>query len=361
MMGRGIDSATAARLRSEGWTLGKLNSASDRRLESLGLSCHVVAALRMGQRSEIPFFSLAQVLIANRFACCVCHDPGKSIVVHHIREWSVCHDHSPKNLACVCLEHHDKAHSTSTLSRNLDAKSLRAAKSAWESDVARLNTTAILDASRAKSDAWLYFNHRRLFELAASFKIKLKYLDRYEGAYAANLLNSDAMLRPRSKTLTYMYNDGEGLRLYFYVREVMHAVLEHLTVFNISDYLDRGVLLPVIKSGDFIWIQGAHNFRRIDRRDSGPGQTSEGKRRANHVEVKFTFDRWEATSNSAFSLWLCRRQNVASLLRVGGVEQANGQLRLSGTVVGIALAFENLKLRDYSPTKRIRKARTMPT
>ena len=51
-----------------------------------------------------------------------------------------------------------------------------------------------------------------------------------------------------------MYNDGDGLPLYFYIREVMHAVLEHITVFNISDYLDRGVLLPVIKSGDFVLI-----------------------------------------------------------------------------------------------------------
>jgi hypothetical protein len=134
------------------------------------LSGRIVAALRMGQRAEIPFDNLAQVLITNRFTCCVCHDPSKSIIVHHIREWSVSHDHSPKNLACVCLEHHDKAHSTSTLSRNLDAKCLRAAKISWESEVARLNTTAILDSSRAKSDAWLHFNHRRLFELAASFK-----------------------------------------------------------------------------------------------------------------------------------------------------------------------------------------------
>jgi hypothetical protein len=28
----------------------------------------------------------------------------------------------------------------------------------------------------------------------------------------------------------------------------MHAIFEHLTVSNISDYLDRGVLFPVIKS-----------------------------------------------------------------------------------------------------------------
>ena len=356
LIGRGIDSATAARLRGERWTLGKLKSASDSKLKSLGLSGRIVAAIRRGQRAEIPFDSLAQVLISNRFTCCVCHDPSKSIIVHHIREWSVSHDHSPKNLACLCPEHHDKAHSTSTLSRNLDAKSLRAVKVAWESEVARLNTTAILDASRAKSDAWLYFNHQRLFELASSFKIKLKRLDHYEAASVAGLLNSDGMLRTRSEMSSYMYDDGKGQPLYFYVREVMHAVLEHLTVFNISDYLDRGVLLPVIKSGDFILIQGAHNFQRIDGRDSGPGQTSEGKRRANHVEVCFTFDRWEATSNSAYCRWLRRRQSVASLVRVGGVEHEDGQLRLAGTVIGIALAFDNLKLRDYL-ARAIRKPR----
>jgi hypothetical protein len=135
LMGRGIDSTMAARLRCKRWTLGKLKTASDRKLKNLGLSGRIVASLRMGQRAEIPFDSLAQVLITNRFTCCVCHDPSKSIIVHHIREWSVSHDHSPKNLACLCLEHHDKAHSKSNLSRNLDAKSLRAAKVAWETEV----------------------------------------------------------------------------------------------------------------------------------------------------------------------------------------------------------------------------------
>jgi hypothetical protein len=135
----------------------------------------------------------------------------------------------------------------------------------------------------------------------------------------------------------------------------MHAVLEHLTVFNISDYLDRGVLLPVIKSGDCIFIQGAHNLHRIDGRGSGPSQTSEGKRRANHVEIRFTFDQWEATSNSAFGRWLRRRQSVASLVRVGGIEHPDGQLRLTGTAIGIALDFEYLKSRDYLPIRRIRK------
>src|SRR5260370_29369036 len=83
LMGRGIDRATAARLRGEGWTLGKLKAASEAKLKKLGLNDRFITALRMEQRSEIPFESLVQVLIANRFTCCVCHDPTKSIIVHH--------------------------------------------------------------------------------------------------------------------------------------------------------------------------------------------------------------------------------------------------------------------------------------
>jgi hypothetical protein len=44
--------------------------------------------LRKAGRSEIPFDDLAAVLIANRFTCCVCHAPSKSIIVHHIKEWA---------------------------------------------------------------------------------------------------------------------------------------------------------------------------------------------------------------------------------------------------------------------------------
>lgn len=122
-----------------------------------------------------------------------------------------------------------------------------------------------------------------------------------------------------------MYDGGEGMSLYFYVRDVVHAVLKHLTVFNISDYLDRGLLLPVIKSGDFILVQGAHNFRRMDKRDTGKSQAAEGRRCANHVEVRFAFDRWEATSSSAHNLWLRSRHGIATLLRVGGVDHGSRQ------------------------------------
>src|SRR5690606_26802272 len=102
-------------LRKQGLTLAKLQLKQDQELELLGIDKERIKALRSGSRPEIPRAALIQVLLANRFTCCVCHDPDRSIVVHHIRPWSESHDHGESNLAVMCLEHHDKAHSVSSL------------------------------------------------------------------------------------------------------------------------------------------------------------------------------------------------------------------------------------------------------
>jgi hypothetical protein len=262
LLGRSVDKAAAAQLRASGWTLAKLKGATDAKLKALGLTPLAVAGIRKGARSEIPFDDLAQVLIANRFTCCVCHNPAKSIIVHHIREWAKSHDHSPKNLAALCLDDHDRVHTKKELTRNLTAVLLRQFKSAWEDQVRQLDATAVLDASRVESAAWQYFNHARLFELAKSLKIKFDKLDAFASGLAGCVIRPNGLPGPRlpSAHRPYMYDGGDGTALYMYVRDVLHAVLEQLTILNISEYLDRGLLLPLIKSGDFILVQGAHQF-----------------------------------------------------------------------------------------------------
>ncbi len=84
LLARGIDSNTASQLRSEGWTLERLKQLSDEGLQSLGLPPEVYPLIRSGSRPEIPFDILINLLIANRFTCCVCHDPQHGIIVHHI-------------------------------------------------------------------------------------------------------------------------------------------------------------------------------------------------------------------------------------------------------------------------------------
>jgi hypothetical protein len=119
LLGRGVDRATATKLRTAGWTLAKIKAAKDSELRALGLTPFAIAGIRKEGRSEIPFDDLAKVLIANRFTCCVCHDSTKSIVVHHLRGWAKSHDHSPGNLAVLCVDDHDKVHTKKELSRNL--------------------------------------------------------------------------------------------------------------------------------------------------------------------------------------------------------------------------------------------------
>lgn len=122
LISRGLDSTTSARLRKAGWTLARLKQCSDRQLIDLGVPELTIQKIRAGDRSEIPFDNLVRVLIANRFVCCICHNVHKGIVVHHIDEWTNSHDHSVENLAVLCLDHHDKAHSKSSISRNLDRR-----------------------------------------------------------------------------------------------------------------------------------------------------------------------------------------------------------------------------------------------
>jgi hypothetical protein len=327
--------------------MGKLKQCSDRKLIGLGVPDFTIAKIRAGDRSEIPSENVIRVLVANRFTCCVCHDVTKGIIVHHIHEWADSHNHSPDNLAVVCLDHHDKAHSKSTISRNLDQRTLKEFKNSWEGKVRELDTEAILDASRSNFDAWWYFNHLRLFELAGLLKLDLRKLPNYPTALRAKLIDREGRLNDRTGREPHMYDGGEGMLLYDYVRAVMEKVLEQLTILNISDYLDRGVLAPLLKPGDFVFVQGAHRFASAGDRREGRGQRYVGTRRANQVELTFTFDRWEATSVSAWG-WLSGRRAATSILRVVDVRRPAGKLLLECTVIAISAAAAGLKQREYA-------------
>jgi hypothetical protein len=347
LLSRGLDSLTSERLRRAGWTLGKLKQCSDNKLIALGIPEFSVQNMRAGKRSEIPFDNLVQVLIANRFTCCVCHDGTKGIIVHHIREWAESYDHSVANLAVLCLDHHDKAHSKSSISRNLDGRTVTEFKQAWETKVQKLDNECVLKASQSNVDAWWYFNHIRLFELASGLKVNFRALPGYRAALLAKLIHEDGPLRPRPTRALHMYDGSEGMLLYDFVRSVMEKVLGELKILNVSDILDRGISAPLLQPGDFVLVQGAHVFAPTSNREQGRGQQYIGTRRANHVEFSFSFDRWEATSVSSWG-WLSRRREAASILRIVNISRNKRKLTFECTVIGISAAAAGLKQREYS-------------
>lgn len=349
MIARSIDSATAATLRKQGWTLAKLQRAGREALGALGLSEDVIGQLYRGARPPIPGDTLTRLLFRNRLTCCVCRDSGKPIIVHHIEPWAESRDHGEANLAVLCLDDHEKAHRTSTLAKDLDAEALYAFKREWEAFCAREDRRVILNASRLNYDAWLYFNHFRLFELARACGVKLKQAFGYRDAKALNLVDGSGNLLPRPVSCSWMYSGGEGMTMYRYVHSVFEAALKQIAVRNFSDFLDRGVAFGVLQAGDFILVHGAHIFRIEEDRKAGPGQTMLGRRRANRVDVRFTFDRWEATSSSAWGDWLLGRQSAASLVQVKHVFREEGDVVIAGTVFAIGHFLKGLQHRSYSP------------
>lgn len=348
LVARGMDLGLAEKLYRSGWTLGKLKQKSEKHLLKLGLTGPLIVKLLRESRPPIPFSDLASVLVANRFTCCVCRDPERSVVVHHIISWAESHDHSLRNLSVLCLDHHDRAHKRGGLSQNLTPGLVTKAKDTWEKKVSKLDTRAILQASALAHDAWWFFNHNRLFALARHLKIDLRRLSEFKIARLHSLTDKEGGLRRRDVTSSYMYEGGDGMVLYEFVRAVLHAVLDQLTVLNITDDLDRSLLDAVVKPGDFVFLQGAYVFKAKRKKDGGPGQTAVGVRRANGVEVTFTIDRWEATSASAWGAWLKGRQDAACLLRVIKVERVEGSFRVGTTAFAVGAALEGLKHREYA-------------
>lgn len=350
LLARGIDLQSAKRLRRAGWTLGSLQQKTDRQLFQLGIRREQFGALRQGGRPEVPVDHVVQILFANRFTCCVCRDRTRSIVIHHIDEWAQTHDHSLPNLAAICLDCHGKAHTTHRLSRNLTPDVLRGFKEEWEAAVRSLDAEAILDASRQVSEAWLYFNHFRLFQLAESLGIRLKRNPGLAAAVSHGMAMRNGHLTDRRQGREfYMYQGGDGIALYDYMLWVFDEVLSQVSVFNASDLMDRTALRPKLAQGDFLYVQGRHTFRVDETGAEGAEQTRHGTRKANGVRFDFSFNAWEATSSSARATWLSGSQDVGSIIRVVSVTSTPSVLRVKGTVFAICQPLPDQKHRDYAP------------
>ena len=81
-------------------------------------------------RKKIPPRTEAEVLAANRHMCCICHNEGRSVQIHHIDDDPSNND--PENLCVVCLPHHDMITGEPGLGKGFTKKELGIYKKEWE-------------------------------------------------------------------------------------------------------------------------------------------------------------------------------------------------------------------------------------
>ena len=313
LLARGFDSDQAGALRRAGHTICSLKQQSDAALAGMGLTTERIQSLREGRRPAIPPEELTSVLFANRWTCCVCRNPAMPIVVHHIDSWANSHNHSASNLAVLCLNHHSEAHTHRDLGLNLTPPRLANMKTAWETQVGNSDASAIQQGGVLETDVWFYFNHRRIYELALELGSDFASIPGFRAVHAVGFCDSDGVVTRAATPDSYMYEGPNGLILYRYVHSMLQEALRGAAVSNISDYLDRGTLRMCIVPGCIIYVQGAHTF--TPHHPTPPAtQLYRGQRRAHGVAVRFVFDLSEATSMSAWSVWLRGHISVGSLV-----------------------------------------------
>jgi hypothetical protein len=128
---------------------------------------------------------------------------------------------------------------------------------------------------------------------------------------------------------------------------MLYELLSCTAVRNISDDLDRGLLRAAVLPGDLVYVQGRHIFEDILHAPVTM-QAVRARRSANRVEITCDFDRREATSNSAWTLWLRGAQDIGSLVQVKTIKRGDrGKLHIIGTVIGMRNVLEGLKTRTY--------------
>lgn len=347
LMSRGIDNVLAESLVKAGHKLKTLKTLKQADLIKLGFTNYQADKLLKENRPPIPSENLFKVLHANKWRCCVCRDADKPVVVHHIDPWANSRNHALSNLATVCHDCHDDAHAKKQLSQNLTMELLFKAKAEWERTVIAHDQRALQTSSIIHGGCWYYFNHLRLISLARSNAVDPKNVDGYTVLKAQGYVDIAGQPVSQKDKQHTLYDYGDGRRVYYYMENLTNALLGKVDVINVSDFLDKTQIRALARPNDLIFLQGAHYFADLTDKIQGSGQIRKGYRQVGSVKVEYVFDAWEATSNSAWAVWLCGRQSAGSLCHVKSVDVEDGITVVKCTVLAIAFGLNELKTRDY--------------
>lgn len=348
LLARGFDSYLASRLANSGITLTSLKSMNPDQLSGLGLSEHEITIINSEPRPPIPEKILLSVLYKNRRTCCVCRELGKSIIVHHITEWSISRDHSENNLSILCLSCHDLAHSKKQLSQNLTENEIRNSKIKWEYDVSSLDSRTILQLKEERDVArWDWINLHRVFELVNNYDVI------FEHSYLVAKLQNDGVVDDRGFIMDEsLWKVGGGRKQYFidfgggydiasYLSCVLDSLLSVLPVVDITPMLNSiGEIKSLVRNGSYIAIQAPFYFTSIYEGRSLRDEVKKAYYQGYGVKVEFTFEPWYCTSSSAQNGAMTGRKVQTIFGFVRDISSIDGELFISLSCLGAGTAFK---------------------
>lgn len=344
LLGLGVDKDLAERLATDGQTQTKLRALTTRVLHELGLTDAQVEWIKDTSRPPIPAATVARVLTDAAWTCCICKDRSRSVILHHIQEWALSHDHEPSNLAVLCLQHHDEAHTKRGLTLSLTASRLRQAKAQWEAEVSQRASQAFIATVTAADALWDYINVPRLFQLARQQGVPFNQLPSFGPLLQNNLVLSNGDLTPTgyadSANPIYFLQSGHGILVGRYLEELLYTVIREGPIISLDRIWGKQELAAVVAPGMLVSTTGAHSFKRLGSW-KGSDQPRRVKRKAANVELQFDINAWYATASSAHSRHLSGTSRVTSLVFVRDIRSVNRSLVIEGTCIGICGALDS--------------------
>lgn len=307
LLARGFDSSLAETLSAKGHTLTSLKQMSPSQLKALSIPTALVDDLLNEPRPPIPEETLLRVLHRNRRTCCVCRIPGRPIILHHIEEWATSRSHAESNLAVLCLEHHDLAHTQKQLSQGLSPSELAASQKRWEADILKLDAKAILQLKTENDYArWDWINLRRVFELALAKNIRCKdsrviaHLTSLGVLNQLGLLSDEKSWQIGGKPSYWFLDFGDGYIVAHFISSIIDQLIEQLPIIDITEHINsRPELRSLIAPGDYIAVQLPFYFKDEQRFEEGKSQRRRAYYRGHGIRLEFVFDAWYCMSNSA--------------------------------------------------------------
>lgn len=354
LLARGVSSEVAQQLTDKGYTIEKLKTCDEPLLLGFGLSQEQASELLGETRPPIPDETVFQILHKSRRVCCICREPSRGIIIHHIKKWAESRSHDIDNLALLCLLHHDDAHTHKELTMKLSGEQIREQRDRWYSEVERKDALAILNLVEINGSIWHYFNHKRLYELLRELpQFPQKTFHHYSSLRQRGIIEDDGTMLDLSaivdsQTSSHMYQSGLGNALYLYHKELFEFVLKQLPVTDVSGMAEEEIIASVHQN-QWIAQRGWFYFKR-GKKTSGIGQTRTSKSRNKFVELQFEFDAWETVSDSSWGAHLSGQSSCIVIARVRSIEKDQGKILLKCSCLAICDNSERSLLRNLSDT-----------
>lgn len=301
LLSRGLDSRTAENLIAKKYTIKSLKLLQKNELSQLGLNDDFINVLLSESRPPIPLQNLIKLLHESKMTCCICRNPQKSIVVHHIEEWSKSRNHDENNLVVLCLDHHNEAHTKRGLTISLTAIFLKESKSKWKKIVSLQDAkNSLVLKSNHNYSRWDYINYRRYIEIFLNSRIEFEPNEIINNLIKNNILDQNYLIRnidERRSSLKYSYflDDGYGFQIASIISVVIERIISEIPFIDITEYIiSKSTLLSIITKHDYIFFQGNFFFKEIEN-----SKQYKARYKAHQIRIEFTFDPFYCFSSSS--------------------------------------------------------------